>query len=62
MAAAPLSPRVLARAVRHLGAWADHHAGGGAPPSRRAAKLTYFVSEPRPVPSAAEGRAASGTG
>jgi hypothetical protein len=42
MAATPLSVRELFRAVRHLAAWADHHAGGGAPPSKRPARLTYY--------------------
>jgi hypothetical protein len=44
MAAAPLSVREIVRAVRHLAAWADHHTGGGAPPSRRPASLTYYAS------------------
>jgi hypothetical protein len=44
MAAAPLSLREIVRAVRHLAAWADHHAGGGPPPARRAARLTYYAS------------------
>jgi hypothetical protein len=30
--------------VKHFAAWADYHAGGGAAPSRRAARLTYYAS------------------
>jgi hypothetical protein len=36
--------RAVFGVVKHFAAWADYHAGGGAAPSRRAAKLTYYAS------------------
>ena len=40
----PLSLWDVLRAVAHFAAWADYQTGGGAAPSRRAARLTYYAS------------------